>query len=104
MRNQGAHLGDQLRHRPAGSDDPQRVNLRFQIERGTPVKEDTVATLKTQGLTGIAYVELSGGTAGSPPLMRREGQQHPVIQTKPSLSTRLETVLTDVLTTPAIAP
>ncbi len=77
---------------------PQRVNLRFQIERGTPVKEDTVATLKTQGLTGIAYVELSGGTAGSPPLMRREGQQHPVIQTKPSLSTRLETVLTDVLT------
>ena len=43
-------------------ENPQRVKLRFQIERGTPIKVDTVATLKTQGLTGIAYVELSGGT------------------------------------------
>lgn len=79
------------------TDNPQRVNLRFQIERGTPIKVDTVATLKTQGLTGIAYVELSGGTAGSPPLTARDGLDHPVIQTKPSLSTRLETVLTNVL-------
>jgi len=35
---------------------PERVNLLFAIERGTPIKEDTVAVLKTQGLTGIAYV------------------------------------------------
>ena len=47
---------------------PQRVNLLFAIERGTPIKEDTVAVLKTQGLTGIAYVELSGGARDSPPL------------------------------------
>ena len=79
------------------ADNPQRVNLRFQIERGTPIKVDTVATLKTQGLTGIAYVELSGGAAGSPALTARDGQEHPMIQTKPSLSTRLENVLTDVL-------
>jgi phospholipid/cholesterol/gamma-HCH transport system substrate-binding protein len=78
-------------------ENPQRVKLRFQIERGTPVKVDTVATLKTQGLTGIAYVELSGGTPGSPALTRRDGQRHPVIQTQPSLSTRLENVLTQVL-------
>lgn len=76
---------------------PQRVRLRFQIERGTPVKVDTVATLKTQGLTGIAYIELSGGAAGSPPLTKDERQEYPVIQTTPSLSTRLETVLTNVL-------
>ena len=43
---------------------PQRVILLFAIERGTPIKEDTIAVLKTQGLTGIAYVELSGGAAG----------------------------------------
>ncbi len=76
---------------------PQRVNLRFQIERGTPIKVDTVATLKTQGLTGIAFVELSGGTGESPALTSRDGLDHPVIQTKPSLSTRLENVLTNVL-------
>ncbi len=30
---------------------PERVNLIFAIERGTPIKEDTLAVLKTQGLT-----------------------------------------------------
>jgi phospholipid/cholesterol/gamma-HCH transport system substrate-binding protein len=76
---------------------PQRVNLMFAIEEGTPVKEDTIAVLKTQGLTGIAYVELSGGAVGSPPLRATAGTRYPVIHTKPSLSARLENVLTSVL-------
>jgi len=76
---------------------PQRVNLLFAIERGTPIKEDTVAVLKTQGLTGIAYVELSGGARESPPLQATAGGGYPVIRTKPSLIARLENVLTSVL-------
>jgi phospholipid/cholesterol/gamma-HCH transport system substrate-binding protein len=77
---------------------PEQVNLLFAIERGTPIREDTVAVLKTQGLTGIAYVELSGGTRDAPPLLASEGSDYPVIRTKPSLSARLENVLTTVLT------
>ncbi len=77
---------------------PERVLLLLAIERGTPVKEDTLAVLKTQGLTGIAYVELGGSTAASPLLRATDGAAYPVIQTKPSLSTRLENVLTTVLT------
>lgn len=76
---------------------PKRVNLLFAIERGTPIREDTVAVLKTQGLTGIAYVELSGGAADAPPLRATAGSEYPVIRTKPSLSARLENVLTSVL-------
>jgi phospholipid/cholesterol/gamma-HCH transport system substrate-binding protein len=76
---------------------PEQANLLFAIEHGTPVKEDTVAVLKTQGLTGIAYVELSGGSRDSPPLAATVGNKYPVIPTKPSLSTRLENVLTTVL-------
>lgn len=76
---------------------PQRVNLLFAIERGTPIKEDTIAVLKTQGLTGIAYVELNGGTAGSPTLQTQPGAQYPQIRTSPSLAARLENVLTNVL-------
>ena len=76
---------------------PQRVNLLFAIERGTPIKEDTVAVLKTQGLTGIAYVELSGGARDSPQLTATAGSEYPVITTKPSLSARLENVLSSVL-------
>ena len=76
---------------------PNTVNLFFAIQRGTPVKEDTIAILKTQGLTGIAYVELSGGSMASPLLQAKPGARHPVIRTAPSLSARLENVLTSVL-------
>ncbi|MBS1131182.1 MAG: hypothetical protein H6R16_2184 [Proteobacteria bacterium] len=76
---------------------PERVNLIFAIERGTPIKEDTVAVLKTQGLTGIAYVELSGGADHAPLLRAAEGSEYPLIRTKPSLSARLENVLSSVL-------
>jgi phospholipid/cholesterol/gamma-HCH transport system substrate-binding protein len=77
--------------------DPQRVDLLLAIERGAPIKQDTVAVLKAQGLTGIAYVELSGGARGAAALQVLPGARYPVIATKSSLSTRLENVLTRVL-------
>ncbi len=77
--------------------DQQRVRLVFAIERGTPIKVDTVAVLTTQGLTGIAYVELNGGSKDAEPLRARVVGDMPIILTKPSLSARLENVLTQVL-------
>lgn len=76
---------------------PQRVHLVFAIERGTPIQIDTVAVLKTQGLTGIAYVELAGGAPNGPLLVAAQAGELPLIRTKPSLSARLENVLTSVL-------
>lgn len=78
-------------------DNPERVILLFAIEHGTPVKADTLAVLKTQGLTGIAYVELSGGSRNAPLLRATAGSDYPVIRTRPSLSARLENILTSVL-------
>ena len=80
--------------------DPQnsrQVRLKFLIERGTPVKQDTEAVMKSQGLTGIAWIELSGGSVGSPPLLPTDAVPVPLIRSKPSLSARLEDVLTSVL-------
>jgi phospholipid/cholesterol/gamma-HCH transport system substrate-binding protein len=80
--------------------DPQnsrQVRLDFLIARGTPIKHDSLAVLKTQGLTGIAYVELSGGSAGSQPLLAGPDGVAPTIPFKLSLSARLENVLTQVL-------
>ncbi len=76
---------------------PEEVRLLFAIEKGTPIREDTEAVLKTQGLTGIAHVELSGSTSGSPLLAATAPDQYPIIRSKPSLSARLENVLTSVL-------
>jgi phospholipid/cholesterol/gamma-HCH transport system substrate-binding protein len=79
---------------PANSE---RVRLLLKIERGTPVKEDSVAVLRTQGLTGIAYVELAGGSLQSPLLKTKRDEKYPVIHTGPSLMARLDTALTSLL-------
>jgi phospholipid/cholesterol/gamma-HCH transport system substrate-binding protein len=75
----------------------QQVRLQFLIERGTPIKTDSEAVLKTQGLTGIAYIEISGGSATAPPLVAATDGEAPMIPFKPSLSARLENVLANVL-------
>ncbi len=72
----------------------EEVRLTLSIESGTPVKQDTVATLQTQGLTGIAYVELMGGRRESPPLVAKPGDSYPVIRSGPSLFARLDTSVT----------
>lgn len=77
--------------------DPGLVNLVLDIEQGTPIKVDTVAILKAQALTGIAYIELSGGAPDAAALRPTPGDPNPLIRTKPSLSARLEDVLTNVL-------
>jgi phospholipid/cholesterol/gamma-HCH transport system substrate-binding protein len=80
--------------------DPQnsrQVLLKFLIDHGTPIKQDTEAVLKSQGLTGIAYVEINGGSAGSPPLLPTTQMPIPTIHSRPSLSARLENVATSVL-------
>jgi len=77
--------------------DSSQVRLRFLIEQGTPIKIDTEAVLKTQGLTGIAYVELSGGSADSLPLRAADAEDIPTIRSRPSLSMRLESLLSTVI-------
>jgi phospholipid/cholesterol/gamma-HCH transport system substrate-binding protein len=74
------------------------VQLTLDIERGTPVKQDTVAVLRVQGLTGIAYVELSGGSRNAPALEARPGEDYPVIHAGPSLMVRMDHAITALLT------
>jgi len=63
---------------------PDWVELILRIERGTPIREDTTAKLVVQGITGLVYVELSGGT-DSPPLRPTADEPMPVIRSSPSL-------------------
>jgi phospholipid/cholesterol/gamma-HCH transport system substrate-binding protein len=75
----------------------EEVRLTLDIVRGTPVKTDTVATLKLQGLTGLAFLDLSGGSQGAPLLSARPGERYPVIQTGPSLLHRIDTDVTRLI-------
>ena len=44
-------------------DDPALVRVRIEIYASTPVREDTLATLSSQGVTGVSFVALAGGRA-----------------------------------------
>ena len=76
---------------------PEEVRLTLDISRGTPIKADTIAVLETQGLTGLATVNLTGGSREAPPLQVLEGQKYPVIQTGPSLFFRLDEAISRLL-------
>jgi len=90
VRYRGVDVG-RVRAIALAPDNVELVEVTLEIERGTPVKVDTVAVLETQGLTGIAFVDLTAGHRGSPPLIAKPGEAYPVIQSGPSLMGRLET-------------
>jgi len=90
VRYRGVEVG-RVRRIELAPGNVEQVRVTLDIERGTPVKTDTVATLQTQGLTGIAFVELRGGRRDSLPLRAEPGQDVPVITSGPSLLDRLET-------------
>ena len=62
----------------------EQVRATIEINSKTPVKTDTVAGLGYQGITGVAYIELTGGTHTAPPLEPAPGEKLAVIKSKPS--------------------
>ncbi|HJM52211.1 MAG TPA: MlaD family protein [Alphaproteobacteria bacterium] len=63
---------------------PNRVRVRIEVAANTPVREDSEATLELQGITGVSYVQLSGGDPKSPKLKRKKGEALPIIASRPS--------------------
>src|SRR6201996_3294601 len=70
--------------------DPQRVIVTMQVQPNLNIRDDSVASIESQGLTGGSYVEISGGTASAPLLVAQDDQRYPVIKTKQSTFAQLE--------------
>ena len=77
--------------------DPSRVRVEMAIEVGTPVKTDTIAKLASSGITGVAHIELGGGSAESPLLAPTREHPEPVIESVPSLFVRLDSSITTLV-------
>ena len=65
VKYQGVEVG-RVKEIALDPNNPEQVRLGLDLVRGTPVKEDTVAVLETQGLTGITIVNLRGGSRACP--------------------------------------
>ncbi len=92
----GVNVG-KVREITIDPNNPNRVRLLLQVKHGVPIKQDTEATLAMQGLTGLATIDLLGGSPESPPLTMTEGEPYPVIPSRPSLLVRLDSVVSDLL-------
>jgi len=66
-------------------ENPALVRVRIEVYASTPIRSDTVATLASQGVTGVSFVALEGGSADSPRLQRISPNPVPVIPSKPSV-------------------
>ncbi len=77
----------QMRINPKNSEE---IEILIQLREGTPIKVDTVATLKSQGITGLSYIDLSKGGKNSPLLTPRRNGAIAIIKSDKSLFERIE--------------
>ncbi|MBN7140953.1 MlaD family protein, partial [Ectopseudomonas oleovorans] len=66
--------------------DPRTVRARIRIVGHTPIKQDTRARLAITGVTGLAVIQLHGGSPESPPLEGKDGQPGIIIADRSPLS------------------
>lgn len=79
-------------------DDPRKVIARVRIDGGTPITKDTVAKLGLLGVTGMAFIQLTGGTPGSEALLPTESNPIPVITAEESALAKLMSSGEDIVT------
>lgn len=64
--------------------DPRRVIARLKVKADVPVKVDTRAKLSITGLTGVPFIQLTGGSPGAARLLPKDRDDIPVIITEAS--------------------
>lgn len=92
----GINVGS-VRELSLAPDNPSEVIARIRLKANTPVREDTRASLSFVGLTGVAFIQLSGGSLDSPPLRGKDGEV-PRIVAKTSSFQKLISSSEDVAT------
>jgi phospholipid/cholesterol/gamma-HCH transport system substrate-binding protein len=70
-------------------DNPERVEIRFKVEKTTPIKTDSIVVLNSQGIAGVGFLEIKGGTKNTPFLKSVDKNECPNIKSEPSMFSKL---------------
>jgi len=73
----------------------EEINLLLKIKKDTPIKKDMKVMLKFYGLTGLAFIEIEGGSNHSPLIEHKEGVI-PTIEYSPSIYSNFTQSLTKI--------
>ncbi len=65
-------------------ENPSRVRVTVEMGDDVPVRQDSTASMQLQGITGVTFVQISGGTQSSPRIPPRQDYPYPEIRSKPS--------------------
>jgi phospholipid/cholesterol/gamma-HCH transport system substrate-binding protein len=77
--------------------DVEKVRVIILVEKRLPIREDAFASLELQGITGVAYIQLNGGTKSAKPLFPSDGKERAVIPTRSSIFEEVTASLPAVL-------
>ena len=78
--------------------DPSKVVALVRMESRAPLRQDTTARLTVNGLTGVSFIQLRGGSPDSPSLVT-DDDQRPVIVAEESALQRLIDQSEDIVST-----
>jgi phospholipid/cholesterol/gamma-HCH transport system substrate-binding protein len=78
-------------------DNPEIVRIFIKVKSSIPIKTDTVATVSAQGLTGLASIDLTGGTKNAPLLETVDHHEYPIIKSRMSELQKISQALPSVL-------
>jgi phospholipid/cholesterol/gamma-HCH transport system substrate-binding protein len=65
VKQNGVDVGE-IKTISADSADIRKTVVRFSVKRGTPLKKDMTVSLGSYGITGLKYLEITGGSYGAP--------------------------------------
>ena len=72
-----------------GNANTHQVIATVQLDAGTPVRTDSIASLEPQGVTGLYYMQISPGSARAPLLKHNPDAPPPIIHSEESALSKL---------------
>ena len=75
----------------------EEVLVTIRVQDDAPIKEDTYATIEAQGITGLSFIQLQGGTNDAKELKTSaKAEEYGVIFSRPSTFSRLDKTITSL--------
>ncbi|WP_263832346.1 MlaD family protein [Sulfurospirillum oryzae] len=92
----GVQIGE-VRSITINPDNGEEVLVTIRVQDNAPIKEDTYAIIEAQGITGLSFIQLQGGTNEAKDLKTsNKAEEYGLIYSRPSTFSRLDKTITSL--------